>query len=66
MFLLKYNLSKDSSEILATFTYYIGLSSSVPDIPLATTVGMFNSVINLILVLSVNKITQKLSKTSLF
>ena len=66
VFLLQNNLNKDSSEILATFTYYICLSSSVPDIPLATTVGMFNSVINLILVLSVNKITQKLSKTSLF
>lgn len=66
VFLLQNNLNKDASEIIATFTYTIGLSSAVPDIPMATAIGMFNSVINLVLVVIVNSITRKISNTSLF
>lgn len=66
VFLLQNNLNLDSSEIIATFIYNIGLSSAVPDVSLATAIGLFNSVINLILVLGVNAITKRISNTSLF
>lgn len=48
-----------SSEILATYTYKIGLLNG--DYGFSTAVGLFNSVINIILLLLVNKVVVKLN-----
>lgn len=65
IFLMQNNLNSDASEVIQTYIYKIGLSSAVPDLPLATAVGMFNSVTSLILVLIVSKISKKFSNTGL-
>ncbi|MBU9735686.1 ABC transporter permease [Diplocloster agilis] len=65
-FLLQNQLNKDTSEIISTFTYNVGFATAVTDFSMATAIGLFNSVINLILILTVNKISKKLSDTSLF
>lgn len=66
VFLLQNNLNLDTSQIISTFVYTIGLSSTVPDISFATAIGLFNSVINFCLIIFVNAISKKLSNTSLF
>lgn len=66
VFLLQNDLNRDASEIISTFIYNIGLSSAVPDIPLATAIGLFNAVVNLLLIVFVNKLTRKISNTGLF
>ena len=48
-----------SSEIIATYVYKIGLLNG--DYGFSTAVGLFNSVINVILLLAVNKIVSKLN-----
>lgn len=58
------NLSK--SEIISTYVYKIGIASSTPQYSLSSAVGLFNSVVNFILVISVNKISQFYTETSLW
>jgi putative aldouronate transport system permease protein len=54
----------ESSNVIATFVYKQGLLEA--QYSYATAVGLFNAVINAVLLISVNKITQKLSSSSLW
>lgn len=58
------NLNLMLSEIISTYVYKIGLISG--QFSLSTAVGLFNSVVNFILLFLVNKIAQKVSETSLW
>lgn len=53
------NLS--TSEVISTYSYKVSLVSTFPDFPLATAIGMFQSIVGLILILLVNKIANKIS-----
>ena len=52
------------SEIISTYVYKTGLQSA--QYSFATAVGLFNSVVNLIVLLVVNRIAKKRSEVSLF
>ena len=54
----------ESADVISTYTYRIGLIDK--NFGLSTAVGIFNSVINIILLTVTNKITDKLNGTSLF
>lgn len=56
---LQTDLNMPSSEILATYVYKMGLLNG--DYGFSTAVGLFNSIINIILLLFVNKIVEKLN-----
>jgi ABC-type polysaccharide transport system permease subunit len=60
------NLNLQRSEIISTYVYKIGIATSMPDYSLSTAIGLFNSVITLLLVITVNKIAKKLTETSLW
>lgn len=62
--LMKNDLNIAASEIIGTFVYERGLISG--DFSYSTAVGLFTNVVNLILLLSVNAISKKVSDTSLF
>lgn len=64
--LLQNGLNLDYSEIISTYVYKIGLASGLNDFSLSTTVGMFNAVINLILLLTANWGSKKLSGSGIF
>ncbi len=66
VFLMQNSLNRSSSEIISTFVYKVGLASSYPDYSYASAIGLFNSLINLALILLVNQISRKLTKTSLW
>lgn len=66
VFLLQNKLNLRSSEIISTYVYKVGLASLAPDFSYATAIGLFNSVINLILIVSMNQIARKLGDTSLW
>ena len=57
-------MNADSSEIIATYVYKIGLLNA--NISYATAVGLFNSVINLILLVSVNALAKRITQNSLW
>lgn len=62
--LLQNPLNMESSNVIATFVYKQGLLDA--QYSYAAAVGLFNSLINAVLLLTVNKITQKLSDNSLW
>lgn len=63
-FLLQNNLNINASEIISTYTYKIGLQQA--QYSYSTAIGLFNNVINLILLISVNKAAKMLSGSSLW
>jgi len=64
--LMQNNLNLQRSEVISTYVYKIGIATSMPNYSLSTAVGLFNSVVSLILVISVNRIAKKLTETSLW
>jgi putative aldouronate transport system permease protein len=63
-FLLQNDINTMYSEIISTYVYKRGLQHA--DISFATAVGLMNTVVNAILLVTVNKISGKLSGNSLF
>jgi len=64
--LMQNSLNISASEIISTYVYKIGIASSTPQYSLSSAVGLFNSVVNFILVISVNTISRKVSGNSLW
>lgn len=56
---LQTDLNLDSAEIIATYVYKKGLLDG--DYSFSTAVGLFNTVINVILLIAVNKIVAKMN-----
>ena len=63
-YLMQNPLNLETAEIISTYVYKVGLLQA--QFSLSTAVGLFNSVINLVLVRIVNFAAGKLSETSLF
>ena len=63
-YLMQNSLNSGVSEIISTFVYKIGMTSG--QFSYSTAVGLFNSIINLILLITVNKISKKLTDSGLF
>ena len=64
--LMQNDLNLNYSEIISTYVYKVGLASGITNFSLSAAISMFNSVINFILLLSVNKITKKLRGSGIF
>lgn len=63
-FLMRNDLNVSTSEIISVYVYQRGLLDNQPS--LSTAVGMFESVVNLVLITTVNFISKKVSDSSLF
>ncbi len=64
VYLLQNGMNLEVSEIISTYVFKTGIRSA--QYSFATAVGLFNSVINLILLLAANIIAKKTTETSLF
>lgn len=64
VFLLQNTLNITSSEIISTYVYKMGLQSS--QYSLSTAIGLFNTVVNVIVLLIINQIAKKKTGASLF
>lgn len=62
--LLQNDLIKDVSEVISTYTYRIGIIQS--QYSYTTAIGLFNSLVNGVILLGVNAISKKLTSTSLW
>jgi len=66
-YLMQNSLNLSRSEIISTFVYKKGLGAGASnDYSYSTAIGMFNSVVNLILISSVNWFSRRVSETSLW
>lgn len=63
-FLLQNNINLDYSEIIATYVYKIGIQGG--QFSYSSAIGLFNNVINIVLLVVVNKIAKKVSDVSLW
>ena len=65
--LLQNDLNLSASQVISTYVYEVGLSGTgISDFSYPTAIGMFNNVIQFILVVIVNQISKKVSETSLW
>ncbi len=64
VFLMQNPLNVSTSEVISTFVYKRGIVNA--SYSFGTAVGMFNSLIGLVMILTVNKICKKLTETSLW
>ena len=64
VYLLQNATTLSHSEVISTYVYKVGLENG--EYSFSTATGLFNSVVNCIFLLVVNKISDKLSGTSLF
>ncbi|MBN3523381.1 ABC transporter permease [Paenibacillus apiarius] len=64
MYLMQNPLNLESSEIISTYVYKVGLLNA--NFSFSTAIGLFNSIINLVLIVTVNAIARKLSESSLW
>lgn len=65
VFLMQNNLNQRYAEVISTYVYKVGLTSR-SDFSQATAVSMFNSIVNFVLLISVNKVSKKLSGSGIF
>lgn len=64
--LLQNDLNRSASEIISTYSYKIALQSTIPQYSYAAAIGLFTSVVNLILLVCVNKASKRMSGSSLW
>lgn len=66
--LLQNNLNLSASEIISTYVYNIGLNSTgaMPQYSYGAAIGLLTAVVNLVLLVIVNRVTRKLSGTGLW
>ena len=64
--LLQNDLNRAASEIISTYTYKIALESTIPQYSYASAIGLFTSVVNLIMLVAVNRISRRMSGSSLW
>jgi len=60
------DLNRMTSEIISTYVYQIGLATGNGNYSYASAIGLFDSVINLIILVTVNQISKKVNETSLW
>lgn len=66
VYLMQNQMNIQASDIISTYTYRVGLGSSVKDFGFATAVGLFNSVVNLVLLFIANITSKKAGQESLW
>lgn len=70
VFLMQNNLNLSASEVISTYVYKVGIGGTGgnvrTDFSFGAAIGLFNSIINFILVFSVNSFSRMLKQTSLW
>lgn len=64
--LMQNSLNRSTSEVIDSYVYWVGLGSDLPQFAYAAAIGLFKSVIGLILLYSVNLISRRLQGSSLW
>jgi len=68
VYLMQNGLNLNYSEVISTYVYKVGMKAGGGNFSYATAIGLFNSVVNCVLLIVVNFVTSRLShkETSLF
>ena len=66
VFLMQNPLNIAASEVITTYVYKLGIASTIPNYSYAAAIGLFNSVVNLALIVTVNYIARRTGESSLW
>lgn len=66
MLLMQNHLNRSTTEVISTYVYSKGIAAGSPQYSYATAIGLMNSVLSFLMIVSVNQICKKLNDTSLF
>lgn len=66
IYLMQNNLNLRASEVIDTYVYKIGLSSPIANYSYPTAIGLFQSLIGMMLIIGVNFIVKKIGEESLW
>ena len=66
MLLMQNNLNRETTQIISTYVYELGIASASPRYSYATAIGLFNTLINFVLITLVNQVCKKLNQASLW
>ena len=66
VFLMQNALNLQASEVITTYVYKLGIASRIPNYSYAASIGLFNSVVNLLLLVTVNSLARRTGKSSLW
>jgi multiple sugar transport system permease protein/putative aldouronate transport system permease protein len=64
--LMQNALNRSTSEVIDSYVYWVGLGSDIPQFAYAAAIGLFKSVVGLILLYSVNLLSRRLQGASLW
>ncbi|MDF2922480.1 MAG: sugar transporter permease [Paenibacillaceae bacterium] len=66
VYLMQNDLNISKSEVISTYVYKVGMTIGSGDFSFATAIGLFNSLINFALLITVNLASKRFSNTSLW
>ncbi|MDR2178148.1 MAG: ABC transporter permease subunit [Treponema sp.] len=66
VYLMQNNLNSKVSEVISTYVYKQGIIAAIPQYSYATAIGLFISVINVVILITVNRLSDKIGGNSLF
>ena len=66
VYLMQNDTNLVTSEVISTYVYKVGFLNDGGNFSYSSAIGMFNSVVNLIMVLIVNAVSRKVSGTSIW
>jgi len=55
-----------TSQVISTYEYSVSLNSATPDMSYGAAIGLFNSVVNIVVLFIVNAVARKVNETSLW
>ena len=64
--LLQNPLNLTTSQVIDTYVYEVGLKSPIPQYSYATAIGLFRSIVGLLLLIAVNSLAKRITKAGLF
>lgn len=64
--LMQNPLNLTTSQVIDTYVYEVGLKSPIPQYSYATAIGLFRSVVGLLLLIAVNAFSRRVTKAGLF
>jgi len=64
VYLMQNSININSAEVISTFVYKVGLQNA--NYSFSTAVGLFNSIVSFVLMIIVNKLSKKLTGTSVW
>ena len=64
--LMQNPLNLTTSQVIDTYVYEVGLNSPIPQYSYATAIGLFRSIVGLVLLIAVNSLAKRITKAGLF